>query len=121
VNALLTGCRWDGRLADLDRRPSDGRAVVLSEFGGIALHDDTAGTWGYQRATDATDLLNRYRDLWAAVHDSDALAGACWTQLTDTYQEANGLLGADRKPKAPLEHLASATRGRSQIRPRAAE
>jgi hypothetical protein len=39
------------------------------------------------------------------------LAGACWTQLTDTYQEINGLLTADRTPKADLNLLHAALHG----------
>ena len=35
-------------------------------------------------------------------------SGFCYTQFTDTYQEANGLLYADRTPKLPLEEIASA-------------
>jgi len=112
VEALLRGRRPDGRLADLDRRGIDGRAVVLSEFGGIALAADADHGWGYEQASSVGEFVAKYRDLWAAVHQSDALAGACWTQLTDTYQEVNGLLRADRTPKAPLEDLAAATRGR---------
>jgi hypothetical protein len=49
--------------------------------------------------------------LWSAVRASSALAGACWTQLTDTYQEVNGLLTADRTPKADLEAFRRATTG----------
>jgi hypothetical protein len=49
--------------------------------------------WGYADATSPEDLLARYRAQWAAVHGSTALAGACWTQLTDTYQEVNGPAG----------------------------
>ena len=67
--------------------------------------------WGYERARDGDNLATRYRDLWAAVHDSTALAGACWTQLTDTYPEVNGLLHADRTPKADLDVLRAATLG----------
>jgi hypothetical protein len=39
------------------------------------------------------------------------LAGFCYTQFTDTYQEANGLLTMDRTPKFPIEQIAIATRG----------
>ena len=39
------------------------------------------------------------------------LAGFCYTQFTDTYQEANGLLFADRTPKFSLGEIAQATRG----------
>ncbi|HSL73096.1 MAG TPA: glycoside hydrolase family 2 TIM barrel-domain containing protein [Ilumatobacteraceae bacterium] len=119
VDAVLTGRRPDGLTADLDQVPAGRRAVVLSEFGGIALDDDaTAGAifgsanWGYDAATSPDDLLRRYREQWAVVHASTALSGACWTQLTDAYQEVNGLLRADRTPKADLAAFASATRGR---------
>lgn len=112
VDALLTGRRFDGLRADLDCAPAGERAVVLSEFGGVALANDAeGGAWGYTTAASPEDLLRRYREQWAAVHDSSALAGACWTQLTDTYQEVNGLLRADRTPKVPLEDLAIATMG----------
>jgi hypothetical protein len=40
-----------------------------------------------------------------------SLAGFCYTQFTDTYQEANGLLYADRTPKMPLHEVALATAG----------
>lgn len=112
VEAVVSGGLPSGRRVDLDGRGAEGRAVVLSEFGGVALSDDEQGTWGYQRATSPEDLLDRYRALWAAVHESSGLAGACWTQLTDTYQEANGLVRMDRTPKVPPDDLAAATRGK---------
>ncbi len=100
-----------GRKVDLARRGADGRAVVLSEFGGISL-DEGGATWGYQMVKTPDELLERYAALWAACHASDGLAGACWTQLTDTYQEGNGLLRKDRSPKVAFEKIAAATRGR---------
>jgi hypothetical protein len=45
------------------------------------------------------------------VHSLQLLAGFCYTQFTDTYQEANGLLSADRRPKFPLERIARVTGG----------
>jgi beta-galactosidase/beta-glucuronidase len=114
VATTLARRRPDGRLADLERRGSEGRAVMLSEFGGIALHtgvEEPAG-WGYgQPARSPDNFLRRYRDLWATVNASTGLAGACWTQLTDTYQERNGLLTADRVPKADPDLLRAAIRG----------
>jgi hypothetical protein len=111
--ATLGRRRDDGLLPDLDRAPAGDRAVVLSEFGGVALRpgDEGSGAWGYGDVGSPAELVTRYRDLWAAVHAGEALAGACWTQLTDTYQEVNGLLRADRTPKADLADLAAATRG----------
>jgi hypothetical protein len=36
---------------------------------------------------------------------SPVWAGYCYTQLTDVEQEINGLLTADRKPKADVDEL----------------
>jgi len=40
-----------------------------------------------------------------AVKSSHIIGGYCWTQLTDTLQEANGLCGPGRTPKLPVETL----------------
>lgn len=121
IDRLLTGRRHDGTRADLAGQPLGDRAAMLTEFGGIALDADTdqtsfgleGGSWGYDGAATADDLLERYRDQWDAVRASTALVGACWTQLTDTYQEVNGLLRADRTPKGDLAAFRAATTGRS--------
>ena len=55
--------------------------------------------------------VTRYCRLLGTVHARSLLAGFCYTQLTDTYQEANGLLYADRTPKFPLSEMARITRG----------
>ncbi len=55
-------------------------------------------------------LVHRYRELMAAVQASSALAGFCYTQLTDTLQERNGLLTEHREPKADPAVLAAITR-----------
>ena len=86
--------------------------VVLSEFGGVRLAGAGDG-WGYAEAASAEAFLERYRNLVGAV-TSGGLAGFCYTQLTDTFQEQNGLVTMDRTPKAPLEALAAATKGRGE-------
>jgi hypothetical protein len=45
----------------------------------------------------------------SAVLDSPELAGFCYTQLTDTEQETNGLLHVDRTPKLDLAILRAIT------------
>ena len=45
------------------------------------------------------------------VRSLPLLAGFCYTQFADTYQEANGLLYADRTPKMPIKDIELATRG----------
>jgi hypothetical protein len=100
-----------GRRLLLDDFSAEGKPAVLSEFGGIAysLEDDRG--WGYHRAGDSTAFLELYEGLLAAVHACESLAGFCYTQLTDTFQEKNGLLTENREPKADLARLAGATRG----------
>lgn len=68
---------------------------------------------GYGDAGASEEPLERYRAMSRAVHDSQVLAGVCWTLLTDTYREVNGLLRADRTPKVDVELLSAATRGRA--------
>ncbi|AWM39095.1 Beta-galactosidase [Gemmata obscuriglobus] len=84
--------------------------VVLTEFGGIAYSPDV-GAWGYSRVGSTQALADRYSRLLAVVRALPVLSGFCYTQFADTYQEANGLLFADRTPKFPLADIARATRG----------
>ncbi len=117
------GDHVSGRLLLLaDHVPGD-QPVMLSEFGGIAYvpASETTETWGYSRATSAEEFGRRYTALLAAVRSLDGLAGFCYTQFTDTYQEANGLLFADRTPKIPLADIALATRGPKSARERERE
>jgi len=84
--------------------------ILLSEFGGISYRAGDSFWNGYGTAHDEQDFLRRYRDLLDAVLASPVLAGFCYTQLTDTEQERNGLLDAHRQPKADLKTLRSITR-----------
>jgi hypothetical protein len=102
--------RPGGRLLVLDGNQQAEVPIVLSEFGGIALSREK-GTWGYSRVSGEEALANKYERLMAAVHSIGLLSGFCYTQFADTYQEANGLLYADRRPKIPLARVAAATRG----------
>jgi beta-galactosidase/beta-glucuronidase len=132
----ISGYAAHRRLQTLDEDPdtwSGGRPVrpiVLTEFGGIGWAEDApvrredeipddvshdriaqpAG-WGYSTVGSVEELEQHFVDLMRAVHSIPRLAGFCYTQFTDTYQEINGLLTADRRPKFPLEVIARATRG----------
>jgi len=114
VPRLLTRERPGGRVIVLEGHSTGAHAqpIVLSEFGGIAFTDQEAErqTWGYSRCRSAEELEARYTALLHVVRSLELLSGFCYTQLADTYQEANGLLYADRTPKFPLERVASATR-----------
>ena len=102
-----------GRLISLEGDEYAGQPLILSEVGGIAYTapDEREGSWGYDRAETAAGLAEAYGKLLKVVHESGVLAGFCYTQFADTYQEANGLLYADRTPKFPLELICLATEG----------
>jgi hypothetical protein len=103
--------RPGGRMLFVGKDQTWSHPIVLTEFGGIALDGDRSETWGYTRARTAEELLQKYSALLGVVQSLTALAGFCYTQFADTYQEANGLLNADRTPKVPFVDLASATSG----------
>jgi hypothetical protein len=105
--------RPGGRILTLDGYPHRGQPIVLTEFGGIAFqkHPDPAvkTTWGYTRAMDEEEFARLYESLLDTVIHTALFSGFCYTQFTDTFQEANGLLHADRSPKIPLERIRAAT------------
>src|SRR5688500_3885427 len=102
--------RHGGRLLVLEGDRPHEQPVMLTEFGGITLSKEEH-TWGYSRAPSAGAFESKYTELLMAVNSLGLLAGFCYTQFADTYQEANGLLCADRTPKFPLERMAVATTG----------
>jgi beta-galactosidase/beta-glucuronidase len=78
--------------------------VLLSEFGGVAYAPGAPeGSWGYSEARTTQDLEARLTDLLDAVRASTLLRGFCYTQITDTGLETNGLCDEHRNPKLPLE------------------
>jgi hypothetical protein len=111
MGRLFTRERPGGRLLTIEGHPHTGQPIMLTEFGGIAFSDDPDATWGYSRSHSSEEFAAEYTALLEAVRSLNLLAGFCYTQFTDTYQESNGLLYADRTPKFPLERIAEATRG----------
>lgn len=108
VDAMLTHGRPGGRRVVLDPDPADprgGRPVMLTEFGGLSFRPQGEEWFGYSTVTSPAELLERLDELTRAIADSPVLAGFCYTQLTDTEQETNGLLTAERTPKLPPEQV----------------
>ncbi len=107
----LTTFRSAGRALALDGHPFAGQPVMLTEFGGIAYFMGTEAGWGYSTARDTEDFVKRYADVLGGATSSELLAGYCYTQLTDTYQEQNGVLTMEREPKADIALLRAANLG----------
>jgi beta-galactosidase/beta-glucuronidase len=111
VAKLFTGMGPAGRRLRLSDEADRGQPVMLTEFGGIKFTpservDAAPGTaWGYSSASSSADFSARVGVLLAAVHASEVLAGYCYTQLTDTGQETNGLLTAWREHKIPVDEM----------------
>ena len=102
--------RPGGRSLVLEGKRHADQPLMLTEFGGITCSSD-AKTWGYARASSSAALQRSYTTLLQTLHSLGVFAGFCYTQFADTYQEANGLLFADRTPKFPLEAIHAATTG----------
>ncbi len=104
IQRLLSGIGPLGRTMKLLSTPDRGQPVIVSEFGGVSYAPtDVANPWGYVTSTDVAEFECLLRDMFEAVQASPVLAGFCYTQLTDTLQEANGLCDPDRKPKLPVD------------------
>ncbi|MBC8067707.1 MAG: glycoside hydrolase family 2 [Deltaproteobacteria bacterium] len=105
--------RPGGRVLTLDGYPHRGQPIMLTEFGGIALRAKgttvAEPTWGYSAAQNEEELALMYEGLLQTVIHTALFSGFCYTQFADTFQEANGLLCADRTPKLPLAVIAAAT------------
>jgi beta-galactosidase/beta-glucuronidase len=103
-----------GRVIRLPGGTDRDQPLMLTEFGGVRFTPHPAAderTWGYSTAVDDEDFARRLADLFSAVRASPSLAGFCYTQLTDTLQEANGLLDEHRRPKLAMARLRSIVTG----------
>lgn len=112
LSDLFARRRPGGRILTLDNYPHQGQPVMLTEFGGIAYAPEdkpNADQWGYERCWNVSELQMKYTDLLKTVNNIDIFSGFCYTQFTDTFQEANGLLYSDRTPKLPLAAIRAAT------------
>jgi beta-galactosidase/beta-glucuronidase len=84
--------------------PTDHRAVVDGEFGGLGLnvlgHTWAGFGFAYETESSAAQLNDRYVELLEQVRDLEircGLSGAIYTQPYDVEMELNGLLTYDRE------------------------
>jgi beta-galactosidase/beta-glucuronidase len=100
--------------------PYRGQPYFVSEFGGIWWNPELAAgeeSWGYgDRPTSIEEFYDRFAKLCAVLLDNPHMFGYCYTQLTDIYQEQNGIYKFDRSGKFDLARLRAA-----QQRPAAIE
>ncbi|SEG91997.1 Glycosyl hydrolases family 2 [Nonomuraea solani] len=115
---------------DKDGRPISvpyrGQPYFVSEYGGIWWNPELAGTdqdadressWGYgQRVRGEEEFHIRFAGLTDVLLDDPDMFGYCYTQLTDVFQEENGIYRFDRSTKLDVERVRAV-----QIRQAAAE
>ena len=59
-------------------------------------------------AADVEEFYTRFAGLVAALLDDPAMFGYCYTQLTDVFQEQNGIYRFDRTQKFDLDRIRAA-------------
>ncbi|MDE2774728.1 MAG: beta-galactosidase [Chloroflexota bacterium] len=100
--------------------PYDGQPYFVSEFGGIWWNPDVQegeDSWGYgTRPSSLEAFYERFEQLCAILLDDVNMFGYCYTQLTDIYQEQNGIYKFDRGLKFDMDRIRAA-----QIKPAAIE
>ncbi|QQR38653.1 glycoside hydrolase family 2 protein [Devosia rhizoryzae] len=110
IEAMLRGMGPARRRIVLNDLPIGDKPVMLTEFGGLSYLPKQGEKWhGYSTVDNAEDFEHRLRDIFTAIAAMPHIAGYCYTQVTDTEQETNGLLTAAREPKLPLETLRDIT------------
>ncbi|KQO59796.1 glycoside hydrolase [Curtobacterium sp. Leaf261] len=112
---LMTGAGPAERRILVDGAVDTGQPVMLTEFGGVNFQPGSTRDdgWGYTVAASGEDWIERITALYDAIRASSFLAGSCYTQFTDTLQETNGLLTADREPKVDIAEIRRAVTGRA--------
>ncbi|WP_369795255.1 glycoside hydrolase family 2 protein [Cellulomonas sp. KRMCY2] len=115
LTRMLQGVGPEGRKIVLAGEGSSATPAMLTEFGGVSFAAPTLDTgrptWGYSTVSSSQDFENRLEEIHGALRSSTWLAGTCYTQLTDTLQETNGLVGADRRPKLGIAAIRAVITG----------
>jgi beta-galactosidase/beta-glucuronidase len=93
----------------------DGQPYFCSEFGGIwwnpeaaaaSAGNDTNQSWGYgQRVANEEEFYTRFAGLVDVLLDNPLMFGYCYTQLTDVFQEENGIYRFDRTTKLDVPRI----------------
>ncbi|HKU35353.1 MAG TPA: glycoside hydrolase family 2 TIM barrel-domain containing protein [Paenarthrobacter sp.] len=108
--------------------PYNGQPFFVSEFGGIwwneaearqaaeAAGTDVESSWGYgQRVASEEEFYERFHGLCSVLLDTPDMFGYCYTQLTDVFQEKNGIFTFDRSTKLDLARIRATQQRRAAI------
>ncbi len=92
--------------------PYMGQPYFCSEFGGIKWNPENAKikdqkvSWGYgNEPKTIEEFYARFEGLCNVLLDNPNMFGYCYTQLTDVFQEQNGIYNFDRSEKFDMEKI----------------
>lgn len=130
VGGLADGKPWENRREDgsVWSQPYGGQPYFVSEYGGIWWNPEEAAaaaaaanrideSWGYgDRVVDEEAFHARFAGLTDALLGDPLMFGYCYTQLTDVFQEQNGIYRFDRSEKLDVARVRAV-----QVKPAAVE
>lgn len=92
--------------------PYRGQPFFVSEFGGIWWNPNAKpgeDSWGYGgKPKSIEEFYERFDKLCAVLLDDPNMFGYCYTQLTDVFQEQNGIFTFDRGSKFDIARIRKA-------------
>ena len=113
---------WKGEPISI---PYRGQPFFVSEFGGPWWYADTASeqaAWGYgTRLKTLDELYARLTGQFGVLLDNENMFGYAFTQLTDVYQEQNGIYTFDRREKYDITPVREAQQRQAAIEKRHAK
>jgi beta-galactosidase/beta-glucuronidase len=104
-----------------------GQPYMISEMGGIYWNldeyegkgiggKDNWAAWGYgDNPKTHEEFYARFEGLMSAMLDNPGICGFCYTQLTDVYQEKNGVYAFDRREKFDMDRISAAVSKKAAI------
>ena len=107
---------WKGEPISI---PYRGQPFFVSEFGGPWWYADSESeqaAWGYgTRLKTLDELYARLAGQFAVLLDNPDMFGYAFTQLTDVFQEQNGIYTFDRREKYDVTPVREAQQRRAAI------
>ena len=90
----------------------EGQPILIDEFCGIGFNIDRVNDgWGYgDQVKNEEEFILRYDGLVKAATQNKDIAGWCMTQITDVYQEVNGLVNFNREHKFNIKEVTCSNR-----------
>ncbi len=113
--------RWDAptKYPPVWSLPYRGQPYFVSEFGGIWWNPNLKPgeeSWGYgDRVTSLDEFYTRFEGLFNALLQDPKMFAYCYTQLTDVYQEQNGIYTFDRQPKFDMDKIRAVQQQKAAI------